>query len=51
MRNQAKCLTRKWEADLCKRESLELKVRALLAVRRHRVGYKARLEAAVEACR
>ena len=38
-------------ADLRKTDSLEVKVRALLAERRQRIGYEKQLEAAVSACR
>ncbi|QXI43697.1 hypothetical protein HU734_002580 [Pseudomonas wayambapalatensis] len=38
-------------ADLWKTDSLEVKVRALLAERRQRIGYEKQLEAAVGACR
>lgn len=37
-------------ADLRKADSLEVKVRALLAERRQRIGYEKQLEAAVSAC-
>jgi len=37
-------------AGLRKTDSLELKVRALLAERRQRIGYERQLEAAVSAC-
>lgn len=37
-------------AGLKKSDSLELKVRALLAERRQRIGYERQLEAAVDAC-
>lgn len=37
-------------ADLRKTDNLELKVRALLAERRQRIGYERVLIAAVEAC-
>lgn len=37
-------------ASLKKSDSLELKVRALLAERRQRIGYERQLEAAVDAC-
>lgn len=41
-----------WAADsLRKTDSLEVKVRALLAERRQRIGYQKQLEAAVRACR
>ncbi|MEN5258612.1 hypothetical protein [Pseudomonas protegens] len=41
-----------WAADsLKKTDSLELKVRALLAERRQRIGYEKQLEVAVGACR
>ena len=41
-----------WAADsLRKTDSLEVKVRALLAERRQRIGYERQLEAAVTACR
>ena len=41
-----------WAADgLRKGDSLEVKVRALLAERRQRVGYEKQLVAAVSACR
>lgn len=38
-------------AGLSKADSLEVKVRALLAERRQRIGYERELEAAVGACR
>lgn len=38
-------------AGLRKTDSLEVKVRALLAERRQRIGYEKELEAAVSACR
>ncbi|WP_409201740.1 hypothetical protein [Pseudomonas putida] len=38
-------------AGLRKTDSLEVKVRALLAERRQRIGYEKKLEAAAEACR
>ncbi|CAI3796875.1 hypothetical protein GLGCALEP_01662 [Pseudomonas sp. MM221] len=38
-------------AGLRKTDSLEVKVRALLAVRRQRIGYEKELEAAIAACR
>ncbi|WP_353506387.1 hypothetical protein [Pseudomonas sp. Marseille-Q5299] len=38
-------------ASLQKADSLELKVRALLAERRQRIGYERQLEAAVQSCR
>ncbi|SNB84715.1 hypothetical protein SAMN02745900_04484 [Pseudomonas sp. URIL14HWK12:I8] len=38
-------------AGLRKADSLEVKVRALLAERRQRIGYEKQLEAAVSACR
>ncbi|WP_318010865.1 hypothetical protein [Pseudomonas sp. p1(2021b)] len=38
-------------ADLRKSDSLEVKVRALLAERRQRIGYEKQLKAAVRACR
>ncbi|MGO3544272.1 MAG: hypothetical protein ACTIOG_17620 [Pseudomonas helleri] len=38
-------------AGLQKADSLEVKVRALLAERRQRIGYERELVAAVEACR
>lgn len=38
-------------AGLRKTDSLEVKVRALLAERRQRIGYEKQLEAAVSACR
>ncbi|MFK0088740.1 hypothetical protein ACIQUS_15760 [Pseudomonas sp. NPDC090755] len=38
-------------AGLRKTDSLEVKVRALLAERRQRIGYEKQLLAAVEACR
>jgi hypothetical protein len=38
-------------ADLRKSDSLEVKVRALLAERRQRIGYERQLEAAVKSCR
>ncbi len=37
-------------AELKKSDSLEVKVRALLAERRQRMGYEKQLEAAVAAC-
>lgn len=37
-------------ADLRKNDSLEVKVRALLAERRQRIGYEKQLAASVEAC-
>ncbi len=37
-------------ASLKKSDSLELKVRALLAERRQRIGYERQLETAVDAC-
>lgn len=41
-----------WAASgLRKTDSLEVKVRALLAERRQRIGYERQLVAAVEACR
>ncbi|USS54836.1 hypothetical protein [Pseudomonas kermanshahensis] len=41
-----------WAADgLQKTDSLEVKVRALLAERRQRIGYEKQLEAAMSACR
>lgn len=41
-----------WAADgLRKGDSLEVKVRALLAERRQRIGYEKQLVAAVSACR
>ena len=41
-----------WAADgLRKTDSLEVKVRALLAERRQRIGYERLLEVAVQACR
>ena len=41
-----------WAADgLRKTDSLELKVRALLAERRQRLGYEKQLEAAVRRCK
>lgn len=41
-----------WAADgLRKRDSLEVKVRALLAERRQRIGYERELVAANKACR
>lgn len=41
-----------WAAQgLKKSDNLELKVRALLAERRQRIGYERQLAAAVEACR
>lgn len=41
-----------WSAtDLRRSDSLEVKVRALLAERRQRVGYERRIEAAIQACR
>ncbi|UVL65024.1 hypothetical protein [Pseudomonas sp. B21-031] len=41
-----------WAADgLRKTDSLEVKVRALLAERRQRVGYERQLAAAVSACK
>ncbi|PYB75895.1 hypothetical protein [Pseudomonas soli] len=38
-------------ADLRKSDSLEVKVRVLLAERRQRIGYEKQLEAALNACR
>ncbi|KGK24805.1 lipoprotein [Pseudomonas plecoglossicida] len=38
-------------ADLQKTDSLEVKVRALLAERRQRIGYERLLKAAVDSCR
>lgn len=38
-------------AGLRKTDSLEVKVRALLAERRQRIGYEKQLEAAASACR
>ncbi|AIN57986.1 hypothetical protein [Pseudomonas soli] len=38
-------------AGLRKSDSLEVKVRALLAERRQRIGYEKELEAAVQSCR
>ncbi|WP_410524671.1 hypothetical protein [Pseudomonas sp. EZ-C24] len=38
-------------AGLRKEDSLEVKVRALLAERRQRIGYEKQLEAAIDACR
>lgn len=38
-------------AGLRKTDSLEVKVRALLAERRQRIGYERQLEAAVSTCR
>lgn len=38
-------------ADLRKIDSLELKVRSLLAERRQRIGYERQLKAATDACR
>ncbi|MFV3284324.1 hypothetical protein ACNFCI_09755 [Pseudomonas sp. NY15356] len=38
-------------AGMRKTDSLEVKVRALLAERRQRIGYEKQLEAAVRACR
>lgn len=38
-------------AGLRKTDSLEVKVRALLAERRQRIGYEKQLEASVSACR
>lgn len=38
-------------AGLRKTDSLEVKVRALLAERRQRIGYETKLQAAVAACR
>lgn len=41
-----------WATDsLKKTDSLELKVRALLAERRQRIGYERQLEASLSACR
>ncbi|WP_236247830.1 hypothetical protein [Pseudomonas mosselii] len=41
-----------WAADgLRKSDSLEVKVRALLAERRQRIGYERQLEASADACR
>lgn len=40
-----------WAAnDLKKSDGLELKVRALLAERRQRIGYEKQLEAGIKAC-
>ena len=39
------------ESGLRKNDSLEVKVRALLAERRQRIGYQKQLYAAVESCR
>ena len=38
-------------AGLRKTDSLEVKVRALLAERRQRIGYEKQLQAAIQACR
>lgn len=38
-------------AGLRKTDSLEVKVKALLAVRRQRIGYEKQIEAAVSLCR
>lgn len=38
-------------AGLSKTDSLEVKVRALLAERRQRIGYEKQLEAVADACR
>ncbi|MFV2948032.1 hypothetical protein [Pseudomonas japonica] len=38
-------------AGLRKTDSLEVKVRALLAERRQRIGYERQLDAAIQACR
>ena len=38
-------------AGLRKADSLEVKVRALLAERRQRIGYERQVEAAIQACR
>ena len=38
-------------AGLHKTDSLEVKVRALLAERRQRIGYERQIEAAIQACR
>ena len=38
-------------AGLRKTDSLEVKVRALLAERRQRIGYERQIEAAIQACR
>ncbi|WP_411382796.1 hypothetical protein ACK3BK_15660 [Pseudomonas sp. L7] len=41
-----------WAAvGLRKTDSLEVKVRALLAERRQRIGYERQIEAAIQACR
>lgn len=41
-----------WAADgLRKGDSLEVKVRALLAERRQRIGYERQLDASVQVCR
>ena len=41
-----------WAAvGLRKTDSLEVKVRALLAERRQRMGYERKIEAAIQACR
>ncbi|MDH2186820.1 hypothetical protein N5K35_24330 [Pseudomonas sp. GD03651] len=41
-----------WAAvGLRKTDSLEVKMRALLAERRQRIGYERQLEAAIQACR
>lgn len=37
-------------AGLCRSDSLEVKVRALLAERRQRIGYEKKLEAAISSC-
>lgn len=44
-------LQRSPAAGLRKTDSLEVKVRALLAERRQRIGYEAELNAASSACR
>ena len=38
-------------AGLRKTDTLEVKVRALLAERRQRIGYERQIEAAIQACR
>lgn len=38
-------------ADLRKTDSLEVKVRALLAERRQRIGYEKQIQSALQACR
>lgn len=47
MRAQAICFTRRWAAGLRKTDSLEVKVRPLLAERRQRIGYERQMAAAL----